>query len=418
MWLDSAPIATPPPYIQAAPDWEVHYGGPDRPPRALRNLLKARIESAPAGSEIIWATYYFRDRDLAEALIAARKRGVRVRVLVDARPRRNDANAAVIARLGAGLGDGLRLHHANLPGPRLHAKIYAFSGPQPAVFIGSFNPSGDQPESPEVVAEIGDQDRGHNLLVQFRRPQVVNAVLSQARRLWRDRGVSRFSQRQNQPVRLGATTLYFFPRLQPDVVERHVAALGPRDSVRAAVSHLSFGPFSFALASAARRGARVEVIVHDTTRRAPDRVITDLARSGVSIRRYCHPERLPMHAKFVIVERGGQTASWFGSLNYNLNSQFLNQEILVQSTSPSLTSDLERRFATIAAETERFSAGRAGVCGPRPPVVARRPDPSRRKGVTYASGAAIMDYLFRTAARLTASHRGWGQPSVRSEFMP
>jgi len=417
MWLDSAstgpPAPSPPPRARVAPDWQVHYGGPDQPPRALRNLLKARIESAPAGSEIVWATYYFRDRDLAEALIAARDRGVRVRVLVDARPRRGDANAAVIARLSAGLGDGLRLHRASVPGARLHAKIYAFSGLQPTVFVGSFNPSGDQPEDPAVVAEIGDQDRGHNLLVQFRKPQVVNAMLSQARRLWRDGGVSRFSPSQNQPVRAGPTTVYFFPRLRPDVVERHVAGLGRDDSVRAAVSHLGNGPFASALASAARRGARVELIVHDTERRVPDGVINDLARSGASIQRYCHPERLPMHAKFLVVERGGRRASWFGSLNYNLNSQYLNQEILVHSTNAELVSELERRFATIAAESARFSGARTGLCRSRPLVSAGRPDPQPRAGLTYASVAAIMGRVLRGVLPLRVSALWQGRSGQR-----
>jgi phosphatidylserine/phosphatidylglycerophosphate/cardiolipin synthase-like enzyme len=417
MWLDTAPHAipagSPPPIVQRAPDWEVHYGGPDRPPRALRNLLKAHIDAAPAGSEIIWATYYFRDRDLADALVAARRRGVRVRVLLDARPRRSDANAAVIARLGAGLGDGLRLHRAGVPGSRLHAKIYAFSGPRPTVFIGSFNPSGDQPEDPAVVAEIGDQDRGHNLLVQFRKAQVVDGVLSQARRLWRDRGVSRFSPDQNQPVQAGPTTLYFFPRLRPDVVERQLGRLGPRDSVRAAVSHLGSGPFASALASAAQRGARVDLVVHDTERRAPDGVVTGLARSGVSIRRYCHPKHLPMHAKFLIVERGDRTAAWFGSLNYNLNSQYLNQEILVHSTSPDLTSELERRFVTIAAESERLSGGRADLCQARPTAVARRPDARPRASLTYASVATILGHLVRGALAPSAIVYWWGRGGGR-----
>ena len=368
MWQDLAaadPAPPPPARIGTAADWEVHYGGPDRPPGALRNLLLARIEAAPSGSEIVWATYYFRDRGLADALVAAHRRGVRVRILLDARPRRSDANAAVIARLKAGLGDGLHLHRAALPGPKLHAKIYAFSGPQPAVFVGSFNPSGNQPEDPEVVAEIGDQDRGHNLLVQFRRPRVTSVLLAQARRQWGGQDVSRFSPRQNRPIREGSKTFYFFPRLWPFVVESRIARLQRGDTVRAAVSHLGSGPFTLALTVAAWRGARVELVVHDTSRRVPDGVVTGLARAGVSIRRYCHPEHLPMHAKFVIIERGGQASAWFGSLNYNLNSRFLNREILVRSTDPALVSDLGRRFSTIATEARAFSAGSSttGRCG-------------------------------------------------------
>ena len=36
---------------------KVHFGGPDRPPRALRDLLHARVEAVPAEGTIDWMTY-------------------------------------------------------------------------------------------------------------------------------------------------------------------------------------------------------------------------------------------------------------------------------------------------------------------------------------------------------------------------
>ncbi len=54
----------------------VRFGGPDREPRALRNLVAAAIAAVPSGGRIHWATYYFRDRQLALALVEARGRGV------------------------------------------------------------------------------------------------------------------------------------------------------------------------------------------------------------------------------------------------------------------------------------------------------------------------------------------------------
>ncbi|CAN7440793.1 phospholipase D-like domain-containing protein [Phenylobacterium sp. LjRoot225] len=351
-----APIAGPPaPAVAAAA--ELHFGGPDRPARVLRDLLLARIEAAPPGSEILWVTYYFRDRGLAQALTAAQRRGVRVRVVLDARPRRADINGPVIAWLRAGLGEGLRVHRSPVAGLRLHTKIYAFSGPAPVAFLGSFNPSGDEPEDPGVLEDIGDQDRGHNLLVEYRDPATVEAVRLQAARIWGQRDVSRFSLWQNRPVRLGATTLYFFPRLRPGVVERGLSRLGPGDHVRAAVSHVERGPFTARLTEAARRGARVELVVHDTRRRVPDPVVAGLSRAGVVVRRYCHPDGLPMHAKFVVVRDGAQRTAWFGSLNYNANSRFLNHEILLRSTDARVVSGLDARFGQISAEAVRLTAG-------------------------------------------------------------
>src|SRR5688572_20125508 len=86
--LDSPALDLPP--VTAAAT--LHYGGLDKPPQALRDLLLARIEAAPPGSEITWATYYFRDPGLVDALIAAKARGVRVRLVLEGRARRESVN--------------------------------------------------------------------------------------------------------------------------------------------------------------------------------------------------------------------------------------------------------------------------------------------------------------------------------------
>lgn len=337
---------------------EIYYGGPDQPPRALRDVLKARIDAAPPGSEITWATYYFRDQDLAESLVAARNRGVKVRVRLEASPRRGSANDTVIKTLRAGLGDGFRLHKSWFGASHLHAKIYAFSGPQPETLIGSFNPSGDTVPDPRLTADIGDQDRGQNLLVAFREPDIARALRRQAERIWSGKGTSRFAKRVNKPVKFETARLYYFPRLRPDVVERRIARLGKGDRVQAAISHMDQGPFARQLAEAAARGAEIDLVVHDTARRVPNGVVRQLDKAGVNVRRYCDPNGLPMHAKFVVIDDGGQRSAWFGSLNYTVTSRFLNQEVLARSTDARLVDDLEARFRVISDEAEQ----RANAC--------------------------------------------------------
>ena len=357
MWLDTetAPkvdaSAVSPAVVR--PLTEVYYGGPDLPPRALRDLLKAKVEAAPAGSEIIWATYYFRDHDLAERLVAAQRRGVKVRIRIEGTPRTSGANSAVINTLRTGLGKGLRLQRSWFGLANLHAKIYTFTGPEPESMIGSFNPSGDETPDPAMIAEIGDQDRGQNLLVSFRAPKVALSLPRQAERLWKGTGTSRFDRRMNRSRKFEDARLYYFPRLRPDIVDRRVAQLGPGDRVQAAISHMDQGPFARQLAKAAERGAEIDLVVHDTARRVPKGVFKELDKAGVNIRRYCDVEGLPMHAKFVVIDDGGQRSAWFGSFNYTITSRYLNQEVLARSTNARVIDDLEARFRTISGIAEQ-----------------------------------------------------------------
>ena len=71
---------------------QVHFGGPGRPDGGLRDLLAERVSQVPAGGAIDWVTYYLRDRRLAGELVAARRRGVAVRVTLEGRPRTTGAN--------------------------------------------------------------------------------------------------------------------------------------------------------------------------------------------------------------------------------------------------------------------------------------------------------------------------------------
>ena len=357
MWLDTATalkvdasVVSP---AVVRPLTEVYYGGPDLPPRALRDVLKAKVEAAPVGSEIIWATYYFRDLDLAESLVAARKRGVKVRIRIEGTPRKSGANSAVIETLRVGLGEGLRLQNSWFGLSNLHAKIYTFTGPEPESMIGSFNPSGDATSDSELIADIGDQDRGQNLLVAFRDPEVARSLHRQAERLWKGNGTSRFDRRMNRPRKFEDARLYYFPRLRPDIVDRRVAQLGPGDRVQAAISHMDQGPFARQLAKAAERGAEIDLVVHDTARRVPKGVFRELDKAGVNIRRYCDVEGLPMHAKFVVIDDGGQRSAWFGSFNYTITSRYLNQEVLARSTNVEVIDDLEARFRTISSIAEQ-----------------------------------------------------------------
>ena len=60
-----------------SPRFRIFFGGPERRPRPLRDLLDSHASAVPTGGETLWATYYFRDEALADELIQAKKRGAR-----------------------------------------------------------------------------------------------------------------------------------------------------------------------------------------------------------------------------------------------------------------------------------------------------------------------------------------------------
>lgn len=205
----------------AHPPFRIFFGGPDRPPRALRDLLHSRVSAVPCGGEIFWATYYFRDEALAHALVEAKKRGVTVRLTLEANPHTVHVNLPVVSMLQKAenlAGDVRSVNHIwpdNLhrKKPRLHIKLYYFSHPEPHVLVGTFNPSGNRPEDPHIIAEIGDQDGGHNCLLEITDKRLVLPLRAHGRLLHaRPHGPwERLLPRNNRVLAVGDSCIYLFP---------------------------------------------------------------------------------------------------------------------------------------------------------------------------------------------------------------
>lgn len=343
--------------IAASPVCEVHFGGPDMPAFRLRDLLAEYVAAVPRGGAIDWVTYYFRDRRLAEELLLAHRRGVQVTVTLERHPRTTHANDAVIAMLSGpnGLGAGFRalsLRRVPTPPgiiwkPHLHEKLYCFSHPRPVAFIGSFNPSGDAPEEdPAIIGEIGDQDRGHNVLVGLGDPRLVERLVEHARWINGAKGIifHRFSAAANRTVKGKDTEIHFWPRVKPHPVVEFLFRLGARARIRIAASHIKGAPVVKAIIRLAQGGAAVEILAEPTLRRVPVETERILAQAGIRFRRITHPEHLPMHNKFVLAEKGGQRWVIFGSFNWTIRSYWLNHEIGAISANDQLYDAFAQRW--------------------------------------------------------------------------
>lgn len=339
---------------------EVHFGGPDQPVGILRDMLEGRIDAVPANGSIDWVTYYFRDRRLAHALLRAHRRGVHVKVALSRRTRTAQANADVIAILAGkeGIGDGLRL--ISLPGlptpvgrglwSRLHEKLYYFSHPRPIVFIGSFNPSGDVPESrPDIVQEIGEHDCGWNALVGITEPTLVAGLLVHAQRMHsRTPGLFyRFGTESRGVLEASGASIFFWPRLGTHPVLRRLEELSPKAHVRIAASHLSARSAIDVMLRLARRGVRLEILTEPTLRRVTLSAEKRLRDAGVCFTRLASAEAVPMHLKFVLVLDDATQWTAFGSFNWTLPSMHLNHEIAVISSDRRLFDIFAERWAAL-----------------------------------------------------------------------
>jgi phosphatidylserine/phosphatidylglycerophosphate/cardiolipin synthase-like enzyme len=345
---------------------QVFFGGPDKPPYLLRDLLVERVDRAPSGSEILWATYYFRDLALADALVRAHRRGVRVRICIEASPRLSHANDAVRQRLTAsdGLGQNLRSIRHVIPA-HLHEKIYIFSHPSPVAFIGSFSPSGNTPEDPNVIREIGDQDRGHNYLVELDDPSIISGLRRHVLSLHTSRRplLAHYINSTNEDLTVGPVSIFFFPRLDTSVISR---LMNDRkyERVRIAVSHFRDSHLARMLGRLAQSGTSVEVIAHDTLRRVPLWVESFAKAQGIALFRYAHPQSLPMHSKFILLSAQGSRRVLFGSMNLTRTSRLLNHEILVAADSePNVFEMFNARWEHMLAEAKCFGNQRAARNG-------------------------------------------------------
>jgi phosphatidylserine/phosphatidylglycerophosphate/cardiolipin synthase-like enzyme len=349
-------------YSSKSPFYKVYFGGPDMPAYRLRDLLAECVASVPPGGSIDWVTYYFRDRRLAEELLRAHRRGVKVTVTLERHPRTAHANEAVIAMLSGpnGLCEGFRtlsLRRVPIPSgimwkPHLHEKLYCFSHPTPIAFIGSFNPSGDDcKDDPSIIDEIGDQDRGHNVLIGLGDPILVDGLVEHARWIHRARCsiFHRFSAIANRAVQGEDTDIHFWPRIRPHPAVQFLLRLGTGARIRIAASHIKGAPVVKSIIRMARNGADVEILAEPTLRRVPVAAEQRLTQAGILFRRITHPEGLPMHSKFMLAEKADQRWVIFGSFNWTLRSYWLNYEIGAISNNDQLFDAFAKRWEVLAA---------------------------------------------------------------------
>jgi HKD family nuclease len=337
----------------------VYFGGPDKPAYFLRNLLAEKIDEIGENGEIFWITYYFRDFILAEKLVNAADRGVEVTVLLEASPRVKNANQEVINllkssdRLNVKAIRHIKPHrHLFSSIPKIHEKLYYFRNNNEAcAFIGSFNPSGRANDDPEVVELIGDQDRGHNFLVEINDKLLLDNLYEHCVYMRNIKhGFVENIKRWKSHIESEGTSIYFFPWAKKSVIFNYLKKATKGDRLYIAVSHFTSIAVVYNLIKLAKKGVEIKVISHDTKRRFPLKIEKLLNNFDISCIRYDHPNKYPMHNKFIILKKNECPLVAFGSMNLTVRSIDESHEIFCITNKLSIVNEFKLRWNSLEKE--------------------------------------------------------------------
>ena len=170
--------------------------------------------------------------------------------------------------------------------------------------------------------------------------------MAHARKLNRTRPnvLQRFSPWLNGSLKDGNTEIYFWPRVRKHPVMHFLHQAGPGTRIRIAASHIKGKATVCAMINLARCGAALEVLTESTLRRVPMQVERMFSKAGIPFARVEHAEGLPMHNKFMLVEKSGRRWVIFGSFNWTTRSYWLNYEIGAISMDDTLFEAMARRW--------------------------------------------------------------------------
>jgi phosphatidylserine/phosphatidylglycerophosphate/cardiolipin synthase-like enzyme len=150
----------------------------------------------------------------------------------------------------------------------------------------------------------------------------------------------------------GGYSVYFWPQARRHPIMELLGGLDRGSRVRIAASHMS-GPSSLrGFCALAARGVEIEILTESTLRRVPIETERRLTHAGISVRRLKADEWVPMHNKFVLIERSELKTTIFGSFNWSEPSYRFNREIGISTEDPLLFEIFADRWDQLAAEAE------------------------------------------------------------------
>jgi cardiolipin synthase len=285
-------------------------------------------QTAEATKSIDMELYELDDPVEETALIAARRRGVAVRVLLDAAYELRTANEPAYARLRAG-GVQVRFGRSSTI---FHIKTTTFDGTTSDISTANL--------TPQYYATTRDAEIVDSYPVQ------VKAIERTFANDWA--GQDPASDEANAPG------LVWSPGAEQAMINEINSA---SSSVRFTSEELSDPYISRALANDAQRGVKCEIVMTDDPEWT--RAFGQVTSAGCAVHVLPNtPTALYMHEKLVLVDAGtGHASAMIGSQNASYASLAFNRElsiVLTQAQAPTVIDSLASTFAKDFAAAQRW----------------------------------------------------------------
>lgn len=274
------------------------------------------------------ALFELESRGIADALVAARDRGVRIRLVADGDYRENPDMARIVE---AGI-DVVFDERSAL----MHNKFLIADGER--IWTGSFNATDNcSYRNNNNAIEVPSRELAENYTTEF------DEMFSH-----RSFGPRSTSQAPHSPVRVGEAEFYSYFSPEDDVPTKITRIIRlARRSVRFMAFSFSDRDIAAAMLARAKEGVQVEGVVETTGSKGARSVTDDLMREGIDILR--DGNRYLMHHKVIVVD-GLWTIT--GSYNFSASAARSNDENILIVKSAGVAKVYEEEYQRIRAMAE------------------------------------------------------------------
>lgn len=299
---------------------------------AVKNHIITAMNNTQSGRMIRSALYALRDQDYSDALISAHRRGVTVRVVLDAKFASSAATQNLIAALGTDRSRDSWVHVCTAGGACIatgrssminHNKFFTFSR------------IGNAGEAEDVVIQTSANQTSLNTEKYWNNAYTVvgnTALYTAYRNYFDDLAAMRKNEDYFTSGKVGTEKYYFFPQktgdIVVDVLDNLSCAAG--GTVRVAALALHRDAVAQKLRSMADQGCSVRIVYNES-----NDVGKLSGHRNIALRRLSTADGYLVHSKYVLMEgdyAGHRDTKWTFTGSHNLDESSLrdNDEAMLR----------------------------------------------------------------------------------------